>query len=331
MSEPNKSPKKKINFLLLIVVLALGALLLATVLKIITPTEEKIVANNFTINNYDNTQSTFKKINFSGTNISVPVIFNIYQAKNSPGLADELANKLIIEHQLVADENIENYWLSESYALAKSNYEHYYTFRSGNKNEGAAELAIITDSAIEVCQNFYSKYNILVPLVVQKDSIIYLDSGFEQNAVDVNKATFAQIPLTYELDGYKVFYENQNEYPFFCRVDNFYNLERVGFKDFFQEFEVSKQLSSLSINQAVSNIKKGNASIIDASSEIATVIDLNWINEADLYSVEIEYRYDNELKIAYPFYKFQAKLTNSAGINIQAEIITPAVASAIQK
>lgn len=330
MSEPNKSPKKKINFLLLIAFLALGVLLLATVLKIITPTEEKIVANDFTINNYDDTQSTFKKINFSGVDISIPAAFNIYQAKNSPGLADELANKLIIEYQLVADPNIKNYWLSDNHALAKSSYEHNYTFRSGDKNEGVAELAIITNSAIEICQNFYSKYNILVPLVAQKDSIIYLDSGFEQNIVKINKATFAQIPLTYELDGYKVFYENRNDYPFFCRVDNFYNLERVNFRDFFQEFETSKQLSSISINQAVNNIKKGNASIIDASSEIATVVDLNWINEADLYSVEIEYRYDNELKIAYPFYKFQAKLTNSAGINIQAEIITPAVASAIQ-
>jgi hypothetical protein len=50
-----------------------------------------------------------------------------------------------------------------------------------------------------------------------------------------------------------------------------------------------------------------------------------------LYAVEIEYRYDSELKIAYPFYKFSAKLTNSAGINIEAKIITPAVASAAQK
>jgi len=47
-----------------------------------------------------------------------------------------------------------------------------------------------------------------------------------------------------------------------------------------------------------------------------------------LYSVSIEYRYDEELKIAYPFYKFKAKLINSAGINIEAVIITPAVETA---
>ena len=322
------SNKKRVNFLLLISIAAIVVLLVAAIIKIITPTSEKIVVNDFAVNNYDDTQSTFKKISFSGNEITIPETFNIYQAQNSTGLADELANKLLIEYQLVADDDIENYWLSNDYALAKNSYEHYYTFKGATPDNGSKNLAIIANSAIEVCQNFYSKYNINLPLIPQEDALIYLDSGFEQNVVESNQATFLQIPLTYELDGYKVFYENQNSYPFFCRVDNLYNLERVVFRDFFQEFQVVRQMSAISINQAVNNIKKGNASIIDAESDYAVVIDLNWINEADLYSVSIEYRYDSELKIAYPFYKFQAKLTNSAGINIQAEIITPAIANA---
>lgn len=307
------------------------ALLMALILTILTPKKEKVIANDFVVNNYDNTQSTFKKINYSGTEISVPEFFNIYQSNNSLGLAEELAQKIIINNQLVADSAIENYWLGEKSALAKNNYEKYYILNNVFDEKGESDLTIIVNEAIEVCQNFYSKYNIVLPLIVQKDSILYLDSGFEQNIVSPQRATFLQIPLTYELDGYKVFYENQNDYPFFCRVNNLYNLERVVFRDFFHEFKSFKQMPSISIDQAVGNIKKGSASIIDAQSEIAQVIDLNWINQADLYSVKIEYRYDNELKIAYPFYKFQGKLTNSAGINIDAEIITPAVVSAIEK
>lgn len=307
------------------------ALLIALVLTVLTPKKEKIIANDFVVNNYDNTQSTFKKVNYSGAEINVPEIFNIYQSNNSSGLAEELAQKIVIDKQLTADSKIENYWLGEKSALAKNSYEQYYVLSNVFDENGVNDLSIIVNEAIDVCQNFYSKYNISLPLIVQENDLIYLSSGFEQNIVSPQKATFLQIPLTYELDGYKVFYENQNDYPFFCRVNNFYNLERVVFRDFFQEFQVSKQMSSISIDQAVENIKKGNASIIKADSEIAQIIDLNWINEADLYSAIIEYRYDSILKIAYPFYKFKATLTNSAGINIEAEIITPAVASAIEK
>lgn len=331
MSKPQNRNKIKINFFWLIGILTLIALFLVLVLRILTPTEEKIVANEFVVNNYDDTQSTFKRISYSGSELVLPELFNIYQSSNSSGIAEELVSRLIIDLQLTADETIENYWVGANSALAKNSYEHYYVLSNAFDDQGENELTIIAEEAIQVCQNFYNKYNILLPLIPQRDDILYLNSGFEQNIVSPQVATFLQIPLTYELDGYKVFYENQNDYPFFCRVNNFYNLERIVFRDFFQEFQVSRQMPPLTIDQAVSNIKKGNASIIDAQSEVVQIIDLNWINEADLYSATIEYRYDSELKIAYPFYRFQAKLTNSAGINIAAEIITPAVASATQK
>lgn len=328
---PHSSLKIKFRFWSVIGVLVFVALLLSVVFKILTPIEKKVVINSFAVNNYDTSKSTFKKINYSGPDIIIPEALNIYKSSNDLGLAEELTSRLIADYQLVAHESIENYWLGENYSLAKNSHEHFYTFSSGLKNNGNDELQIISEAAIETCQNFYKKYNILLPLVPQKNDLIYLNSGFEQSVVSAQKATFLQIPLTYELDGYKVFYENQNDYPFFCRVDNFYNLERVVFHDFFQEFSITNKLSSLSLDQAIKNIKNGTASIIDAQSKIVSVIDLNWINEADLYAVEIEYRYDSELKIAYPFFKFSAKLTNSAGINIEAKIITPAVASAEEK
>jgi hypothetical protein len=322
---------KRPNFIAIVCIVGAIALVLATIFTILTPQKEKIIANDFTVNNYDNTQSTFKKISYSGSDFSLPERFNIYQAQNSSGIAEELANKLIIDLQLTADSNIENYWLSPTSALAKNSHEHYYVLNNASTAKGDREATIITDEAIKNCLNFYSKYNLLLPLVAQKDDVLYLNSGFEQSIVEARDASAVQIPLTYELDGYKVFYENQNDYPFFCRVNNLYELERVVFRDFFQEFQIVKQVPPISVDQAVSNIKKGSVSIIQAKSEITSVVDLNWINTADLYSVALEYRYDEQLKIAYPFYKFQAKLTNSAGINIQAELITPAVASAVAK
>lgn len=330
MNKDHKKQKYRPSFLVVVMLITGVTLLLSVIISIITPTKDRIVANDFVVNNFNDTQSTFKKVSFTGTKIVVPVNFNIYQSQNNSGLAEELVDKLIKEYGLQPDESTPNYWTGATNSLAKNNYEHYYIF-SNQAEKKDNVLVIIADEAISVCQKFYSKYSLLLDLKPQKNSLLYLNTGLEQSIVSAKQATFLQIPLTYELDGYKVFYENQSDYPFFCRVNSNYELERVVFKDFFERFQALKEIPSISIDQAISNIKNGNASIIKANSKIVSAIDLNWINEAELYSVEIEYRYDGELKIAYPFYKFQTKLTNSAGINIEAELITPAVATAIDK
>lgn len=323
----NKKPLDKLGFNFWTGVVLIFFLLLAGVLRVLTPPQEKIAENSFASQNFDNSSSTIKKISFLGQELVLPEFFKIYQASVNQSIADEVANKIIAENLLVESEKRSNYWESETSSLFKSDYENRYTFSSYSGEEGSLDVIIVPEQAIQTCLNFYKKHQVSVELIPQLDSILYLDSGLEQGVVEKNLATFMQIPLTYELDGYKVFFENQDGYPFFCRVNNQYFLERVVFKDFFQSFQESVKLPPVTINQALDNIKKGSVSIINAESQFSPKIDLNWINEAELYSVEIEYRYDDQLKIAYPFYRFEGKLTNSAGVNIQATLITPAVAT----
>lgn len=330
INEKDHKAKNK-KFIFLVIVVCLILLIVSIIFSILTPIKEKIVANNFTFNNYNDTQTTFKKVFYSGEKIIIPEKFNIYQAQNNAGLAEELANRLINDYQLSVNEKIPNYWVGEKNALAKNEYEHNYLFTEAANQNGNSELKIIADEAINVCLNFYKKYSISAKLLPQKNDILYLNSNLEQILVAKKDATFLQIPLTYELDGYQVFYENKKDYPFFCRVDNMYTMQRAVFRDFFQEFSILKELPSISIDQAIKKIKNGEASIIDAKSKVTPSIDLNWIKEADLYSASIDYRFDEQLKIVYPFYKFNAKLTNTAGLNIEAIIITPAVETAKEK
>lgn len=326
----NKKNKKEIKIIPLLIIFASVSLLISAILILITPQKETIVQNNFVNNNYNQTQTTYKKIDFSGQKIFVPEFFTIFQAKATLNLEDELANKIIREYQLEKDEKMGNYWIKDENFLIKNVFENRWSFDIGSKNESAF-VPIVIEEAISQCANFYKKYNLDLSLIAQKNSILYLGGTLEQRETDQKDAVYLQIPFTYELNGFSVFYENENNYPFFCKIDHNYEVRKIVFKDSYQVFEPAREISSLSLDQAVKNIKNGVGSIIDAQSKIANVIDLNWIIEADLYAVEIEYRYDSELKIAYPFYKFSAKLTNSAGINIEAKIITPAVASAAQK
>lgn len=76
MENKQKQPIK-INFLGIVLIAAILILVLASIFSILTPKKDKIIANDFAINNYDDTQSTFKKVNFSGNEIYVPENFNI--------------------------------------------------------------------------------------------------------------------------------------------------------------------------------------------------------------------------------------------------------------
>lgn len=326
----NKNQKREIKIIPILIIFVITALLISAILIVITPQKEKVVQSEFVTSNYNQTQSVFKKVTFTGGEITVPEIFKVYQTNTTVSLGNILASAIIRDYQLENHEKLENYWIKDNFALIKNTYDNRWSFDfSPQKNEN--RVAVIVNEAINKCFAFYSKYNITSTLAAQKNSIIYLDGNLQLEEVDPKKATSLQIPLSYDLDGYPVFYQNESNYPFFCKINNNYEIERIVFKENLHVFESVREIPSISIDQAVKNIKNGKASIINAQSKIVEAIDLNWINEAKLQSVSVDYRFDENLKIAYPFYKFQAKLTNSAGIDIQAELITPAVNSAVQK
>ena len=333
MQNKGKTNQPALKFSHYLIMGTVIALIISALFKILTPKEKTLsLSNEAFTSNYNESISTFKKISFSGQEIFIPKTFTIYKVAPGNSSAERLAEQIINQNKLAVHQSISLYWVGVEFELKQSQLEQNYTLARIIDGQ-EKDIKIVKQEAIDACLNFYTKYNTGLKLTAQEDAILYFDkeTGFQQNITEEKLAYSAQIPLTYELEGYPVFYQNENDYPFFCIVNNDYNLRKVIFKDFFYNFEAVDQLASISINQAINNIKNGTASIVSAESQIAYIIDLDLINEADLYSVAIEYRYDSELKIAYPFYKFQAKLTNSAGINIQAEIITPAVANAVEK
>lgn len=330
MNNHQIKPNREIKVLPILIIFIVLALLGSALLAVITPKQQEIVQTDFVTNNYDNTQSTFKKVNFSGSRITPPEKMKIYRTGANVNLSNELAQKIINGYQLEQATTAENYWFRDNYILNRNISESRYSFNleaTSNQNQ----VNIIVTEAVKSCLNFYLKYNLSLSLVPQEENLIYLRGNLEQYETTEELASSVYIPLTYELDGYPVFYQNESNYPFFCKVNNNYEIEKIVFKDFYYTFEAISEMNSINLDQAVKNIQNGKASIIEAKSNIAYALDLNWINEADLYEVKIEYRYDEKLKIAYPFYNFSAKITNAGGINIEATIITPAVDTAKEK
>jgi predicted DNA-binding protein YlxM (UPF0122 family) len=326
----NKEKIKKQNNLLIYLGLFVAvSLIIAAVLRVLTPQADQVLESDFVIENYDRSETTFKKVVFMGDSIEVPKTFPIYRPLTIDNQADRIAEKIIQEYSLVQHVDRDNYWIAKNYNLINRKLEHEYVFYDLSKSEIATTTAVINlDDAVKSCENFFKNYDIDLDMIAQTDETIYLGEGLEPSETTIEKAVEAQIPFTQIVNSYPVFYLNEKDYPFHCAVDQTEKVKDFIFKDLLYKFEEVKELDSISLDKAVNNISKGKASIISAQSQVAEILDLTYIQRADLESVEIDYRYDNELKILYPFYHFQADIINIDGLNIKAEIITPAVNSA---
>ena len=312
-----------------IIVFALG-LLLSLLIRVLTPPEKNLVQSDFVVKNYDSTKSDFKKVAWLGTESPIPEKLSIFQQNNELDLAKYLADLLISEHNLTPMEGVENYWINENKFLMYSPLEKSFVYNTSNEISNEAPQMII-DEAIRKCTDFYRQYNLDINLSAQKKDIIYLNNDQDHGEVTLENATALQIPFIHQVGEYSLMYQNENNPPFVCRVDNNYQVIKLTFKEKFHQFEPTLELNTISLEEAINNIKDGKASIIYATTGQPERLDLSWIETADLTDFEIEYRFDETTKIAYPFFKFEATITNSSGVTMQAIIITPAVNTQAEK
>ncbi len=312
-----------------IIVFALG-LLLSLLIRVLTPPEKNLVQSDFVVKNYDSTKSDFKKVAWLGTESPIPEKLSIFQQNNELDLAKYLADLLISEHNLTPMEGVENYWINENKFLMYSPLEKSFVYNTSNEISNEAPQMII-DEAIRKCTDFYRQYNLDINLSAQKKDIIYLNNDQDHGEVTLENATALQIPFIHQVGEYSLMYQNENNPPFVCRVDNNYQVIKLTFKEKFHQFEPTLELNTISLEEAINNIKDGKASIIYATTGQPERLDLSWIETADLTDFEIEYSFDETTKIAYPFFKFEATITNSSGVTMQAIIITPAVNTQAEK
>jgi len=317
------------HFLLYLGISILLALLLSLVFNLLTPQRQKVSRSEFVVTNYDNSNTTFRQVTYSGAAMELPEQLPVYQPASEQN-AEEIAQTIISNFQLTPLEKMEGYWTSTDKALIKRSLENKYAlydYAAQNASDAATlRRAISSEQAIEVCDLFFQNASTatLLPAV---DNIEYLSLSLEPQPVSPDQAQILIIPYSHSLDSYPLYYANENDFPFYCRVTNQYQISQVVFKDFFYSFAQVGQLDSISVDQAVRNIKDGQASIISAGSKIADVFDLSWIKQAELTELKLVYRYDPDLRLAYPFYQFSGILTNNDGLNLRAIVITPAVLS----
>ena len=100
---------------------------------------------------------------------------------------------------------------------------------------------------------------------------------------------------------------------------------RVDFSPLFISTQPLSTSSRITINDAINNINNDQGSIISFGLKDTHKTDISVIKSADFEEVTIEYRYDSQIGLAYPFYRFSGTGKDLGGLEITLEVNTPAV------
>ncbi len=125
--------------------------------------------------------------------------------------------------------------------------------------------------------------------------------------------------------------EKTTSFPAQVFINRNSQVSKVTIQPQLQDFEADEAiLPIISVPEAMRNIEANRASVISSIGEDFASIDLSSLSSGVLTTASIEYRYDDVLGLAYPFYRFSGTALDPTGKTVNLELITPAVATSAQ-
>jgi hypothetical protein len=301
-------------------------LVISAILRVLTPPETPIAPSANLTENHNNSRSTFEGITFSGTKPQLPDKLTIFKIQQAPLIKDQLLSQLKSTFSLAENPADPALLIGPEYSLFISPADQSIILSKNTETEKFTH-SVVKDQVLAAAQSFFQKNFPNIPAQPLEKEIAYLAA--EENAQSQTEQTAAavKIPFTYILNNYDLVYNNTTDYPFLLTVNAYNEVTKVRFyPQFFSGFTASAENKPLSVEQAVSDILNGKASIV-SSYFVGDLkpLNLDTIVKGELQSVTIEYRADEAKGFVYPFYRFSGQITNNQGDVFNAEIITPAV------
>jgi hypothetical protein len=316
------SKGKKILIAFLVIVIFVSA-----ILKALTP--KKVVVRNTTFNttNFDGSKSQILDIQFQGEPPLLPKKLSIAAVEQLPQTAQDVVDILSKNYNLSKNNSVDNVWEGrEGGLLTQDPYSKEYTFFFPYKeNNDLTELSPenLTEKARSFMINTFSNTDI----IFISSKIEELPDQEELSPIgESNKnGELFLIPFSYKIDGEPVFFAKNSLVPFRLTLDKRGNFRTLRFTPNFFKFSPIQNKDTISVDQAINNIKKGQASIITSYSDELINIDIKKIKKLIVSSVEIEYRPDQDNGFAYPFFRLSGTATNEQNTLLKVEVITPAI------
>jgi hypothetical protein len=328
----NEKNKLNNNFLKYFFLFSFLLLIINITVRFFLPKEVPIQTSDFQTTNKDGSQSIFLEVTsiIDESNKNVPDSFSIATYENKDVNFDAIKNSLITTLNLSVHPSVETIWSNDDWYLNYQPETNKYILLSLENNDHLTEVNLPTgfniDDLTTFVENEKSKFLPNLNIGVQVDEIEYwLDDHEFVEQTTIEKATFANVPLTYTIGGYPIFYKKEAIFPFYLTVFSDLSFGKLTYYPFETTPNIIGEKNSLSIDQAIENIRTNKfASIISNVQERGTELKIDTILSVNFETYSIEYRVDEEQGLIYPFYRFSgnAETTND---NLWVEVLTPAV------
>lgn len=301
--------------------------LISSILRALTPPIEILPTPDIITTNKDGSVSQLNNIEYTGPTTNFPQELRVAQSSPQEEFEEYILDQLTKKYSLVERKNSPNYWIGPEYSLSKNKTENKYTLTlnsSAEKQTGSLSEEAVLQTAQKSINSLFPKMA-LTPVPHKSVLVQNLVEGDHDPLLEYSEAKIVVVPFTYMIDGYPVFYKNQDSFPFALAINTSYEIQKLEFNNFFIQLKTGNTLPLIPIETALENINNNQASIIYAVDREYQDFSKDTVTSGKMTSVSLEYRLDETTNIAYPFYRFIGTLTNKNGTVLEAEIITPAV------
>lgn len=294
---------------------------LATILRMLTPKSQPLPASPFVSVNVDGSSTLFENVTYTGTPLEIPQTAKI---ASITFLEANAVSQLVANYALVPSVNTTGFWRGPTHTLSLVTQINQYSL---TLNEHAHENPPIVnlEAAKGVASDFVKTYFPSSDLKLLESKVSY-SSDDHGRQTEPENALYVTLPFSYQIDGYEVNVGAASLKPLSITVNGEGEIQKVAFFPQTSQLEATDVKGTLTISEALKNINFGNASITRAFQEDFQAFNIRAIKSAQLETVTLEYRLDEALRLAYPFYHFYGTATDDQGVRFTIEILTPAIA-----
>lgn len=279
--------------------------------------------------NPDGSQTEFFGLIFSGTAPIIPEKMWLarvvsFEQSNS----QELLDSLVKAFELKPSPYIDAVWVGPEYSLEYDAATNEYRL-SSNATITPDQVSILSPTAIPQliaqAENTASSIFPQTSFVSFPNKTELLVGEGEFSPATETTATHLSVPFGPSFFQIPVVPEYDRALPMLIYLNARGETTKVVARPFSTKFEASTQQHALSVQEALQQIERGNASIIDSYSETTTTPKLNRVVRGDFTDATLEYRIDSTTNIMIPYYHFVGTLINNDNDIFTADVITPAV------
>lgn|GEM_PF-2330212 len=325
----SKIPKPSTWIIILLIFIALG-IIVSSFLRIITPQQPVpvIPKSEISTTNSERGATQFNNIVFEGEFSEITQPLNIYQATINNIKSTDLMN-------IAIKTMMEKYYLQEVYSenglviYANKDYDlsiDYNINELNFSNRSSGEPPVLnSNSALQSALdfvNFLSPDSELHPINHQ---IKYFAGNLHLKPASKIDANIIEIPFSYFFDQLPLYLNHETDAPVTIMVDGTNQIQKLVFKAVILNSQVLASAPPITIANALINVNEHKiGSLIRVIENSPTPLSLDVVQQGTLTEAALEYRFDAELKLIYPFYRFEGTFVDNNGQAFQGTLITPA-------